>query len=97
MLKKPQRGNGELSQFRLVTGFGILCNLEERLMTNLFQTSGTEVFERLLSLSRVRQTKHSSADARRPHSEAPVHAYTGLKGDFLENPKIEATKTCFLF
>lgn len=63
-LKKPQRGNGELSQFRMATGFGVLCNLEERLMTNLFQTSGTEVFEWLLSLSRVRQTKLSSADAR---------------------------------
>lgn len=29
--------------------------------------------------------------------KAPVHARTGLKGDSLENPKIEATKTCFFF
>lgn len=63
---RPQRRNGELSRFRRVTGFGILCNLEERLMTNLFQTSGTEVFEWLLSLTRVRQTKLSSPDAGLP-------------------------------
>lgn len=94
--RRPQRRNGELSQFRRVTGFGILCNLEERLMTNLFQTSGTEVFEWLLSLTRVRQTKLSSPDARWPHSKATVHTWTGLKGDFLENPQI-ATKTCFFF
>lgn len=56
-------------------------------MTNLFQTSGTEVFEWLLSLSRVRQTKLSSADARRPHSESSCARTHRTEGRLWKTPK----------
>lgn len=58
-----ERNSDELSRFGRVTHF---WNLEERLMTNVFQTSGafeySGVFEQLLSLFRWKQIKPHSGE-----------------------------------